>query len=425
MTGAFHSVPIMRPYYCWTVLYVSILAALVLTLNADSKTSECETSIKVRRNTVYQAFVGQDLRINCTVSFCNNTQPVSWFKLENGTDSVSVNKNSHIKTEWKPSDHLEGTSYLIFQKILSNDSGVYRCRSGGSVSHNINILVSGKTSECETSIKVRRNTVYQAFVGQDLRINCTVSFCNNIQPVSWFKLENGTDSVSVNKNSHIKTEWKPSDHLEGTSYLIFQKILSNDSGVYRCQSGGSESHNINILVSGKTSECETSIKVRRNTVYKTFVGQDLRINCTVSFCNNIQPVSWFKLENGTDSVSVNKNSHIKTEWKPSDHLEGTSYLIFQKILSNDSGVYRCRSGGSESHSIKVLVYAQDTFWSFVYRVVGIMVFVIIVIAIYVTPKRGSKGVCCVGGSKTPPDPPEPSCPASSNSHIYENNESIL
>uniref|UniRef100_A0A4W6F5U9 Ig-like domain-containing protein n=1 Tax=Lates calcarifer TaxID=8187 RepID=A0A4W6F5U9_LATCA len=157
MTGAFHSVPIMRPYYCWTVLYVSILAALVLTLNADSKTSECETSIKVRRNTVYQAFVGQDLRINCTVSFCNNTQPVSWFKLENGTDSVSVNKNSHIKTEWKPSDHLEGTSYLIFQKILSNDSGVYRCRSGGSVSHNINILVSGDaelttvTSRTETT----------------------------------------------------------------------------------------------------------------------------------------------------------------------------------------------------------------------------------------------------------------------------------
>ncbi|GLD63388.1 B- and T-lymphocyte attenuator-like isoform X1 [Lates japonicus] len=40
MTGAFHSVPIMRPYHCWTVLYVSILAALVLTLNADSKSKK-------------------------------------------------------------------------------------------------------------------------------------------------------------------------------------------------------------------------------------------------------------------------------------------------------------------------------------------------------------------------------------------------
>ncbi|GLD63386.1 uncharacterized protein AKAME5_001501400 [Lates japonicus] len=68
---------------------------------------------------------------------------------------------------------------------------------------------------------------------------------------------------------------------------------------------------------------------------------------------------------------------------------------------------------------------QDIFWSFVYRVAGIMLFVIIVIAIYVTPKRGCKGVCCAGGSKTPPDPPEPSYPASSNGHIYENNESIL
>ncbi|GLD63387.1 uncharacterized protein AKAME5_001501500 [Lates japonicus] len=61
--------------------------------------------------------------------------------------------------------------------------------------------------------------------------------------------------------------------------------------------------------------------------------------------------------------------------------------------------------------------AQDTFWSFVYRVAGIMLFVIIVIAICVTPKRGCKGVCCAGGSKTPP---EPSYPASSNGHIYEN-----
>ncbi|XP_034720981.1 B- and T-lymphocyte attenuator-like [Etheostoma cragini] len=147
MTGGFLSVPIMRPHHCWTVLHVSILAGLLLTLNADSKDSACELEIRVHHGKVYEAVPGEDFRIHCPVTFCNSSPPtVSWYKYETTKQffvPVDVSNSSHIKKEWTLSKPLEGISYLIFQKILRNDLGEYQCRAGGSMSHNINISVHG------------------------------------------------------------------------------------------------------------------------------------------------------------------------------------------------------------------------------------------------------------------------------------------
>ncbi|XP_078099639.1 B- and T-lymphocyte attenuator-like [Sander vitreus] len=146
MTGGFLSVPIMRPYHRWTILHVSILAGLLLILNADSNDSTCDIEIRVHRGMVHEALPGEDLRINCPVAFCNNSPPtVSWYKYETAIASVpvDVSSSSHIKTEWTLLKPLEGISYLIFQKILRNDSGEYRCRTGGGVSHSINVSVDG------------------------------------------------------------------------------------------------------------------------------------------------------------------------------------------------------------------------------------------------------------------------------------------
>ncbi|XP_070814049.1 B- and T-lymphocyte attenuator-like [Chaetodon trifascialis] len=142
MTAGFLSVPAMRPDHCWSILHVSILAVLLLTLNADSKDSNCETTIEVWRNTIYEGVVGKSLKIHCPVKFCNSSTPtVSWFKLENTYVPIDVSSGSHIKTEWNNSNPFKGTSYLIFQSILRSDSGVYQCRSGLTVSHAINVSV--------------------------------------------------------------------------------------------------------------------------------------------------------------------------------------------------------------------------------------------------------------------------------------------
>ncbi|XP_051799522.1 B- and T-lymphocyte attenuator-like [Acanthochromis polyacanthus] len=139
-------VPTMRPNQSRTVLHVSVLAVLLLALNVDSADSgdeECLPEINVRRNTVHKALAGQELRINCTVVFCNSLKTVSWYKFENTSISFDVTNISHIKTEWKTLKELEGISFLIFQNILRSDSGQYQCRSGRETSHIISVIVYG------------------------------------------------------------------------------------------------------------------------------------------------------------------------------------------------------------------------------------------------------------------------------------------
>ncbi|KAM9327912.1 uncharacterized protein btla isoform 2-T2 [Pholidichthys leucotaenia] len=135
---------IMRPYRCWTVLLMSILAELPLTLSTNSKNPEddCSAGILVRRNTVYEASIGKELKINCRVTFCNSSPPsVVWYKLL-GNNSVPVNISSDIKTEWKTIKPLGGIYFLIFKNIDRSDSGSYLCKAGGSVSHYIRVVVN-------------------------------------------------------------------------------------------------------------------------------------------------------------------------------------------------------------------------------------------------------------------------------------------
>ncbi|XP_071388439.1 B- and T-lymphocyte attenuator-like [Centroberyx affinis] len=163
MTGGFQSASTMRPNRCWTVLHVSVLAALLLTLDADSQEvsgedSDCDLEIKVRRNTGYNASLGENLRIHCTVVFCNNSPPtISWYKLYPSFTPVHFNSSTHITTEWKISGNLEGISYLDFTNILTSDSGVYQCHGGGQVSHSINVSVSDSVVELTTVTVTSKN----------------------------------------------------------------------------------------------------------------------------------------------------------------------------------------------------------------------------------------------------------------------------
>ncbi|XP_068165693.1 B- and T-lymphocyte attenuator-like isoform X2 [Antennarius striatus] len=143
MVACFLRLPIMRPVHYCTVLHVSILAVLLLTLDADGEDPDCEDEIFVRRNTCYDAWIGDNLRINCTIQFCKNSaQTVRWFRVENV--SVPVDLSSHISESWVSVHRPLGTSFLDFQSILITDAGAYQCRSGLSVSHVIHVFVHGK-----------------------------------------------------------------------------------------------------------------------------------------------------------------------------------------------------------------------------------------------------------------------------------------
>lgn len=98
----------------------------------------------MRRHTAYNASLGEGLRVDCPVQFCNGAPPtVSWYKVVENI-GILINDSSRFNTEWEPSGRLEGKSLLIFKNILISDSGVYRCQSGSAVGHVIYVSVSGK-----------------------------------------------------------------------------------------------------------------------------------------------------------------------------------------------------------------------------------------------------------------------------------------
>ncbi|KAM4711416.1 B- and T-lymphocyte attenuator [Anableps anableps] len=142
----------MRPDHHWIALSWSIWTVLFLTSKADN--NNCSTDLKVRRNTVHKAILGQQLRIECPAVFCNNLPPtICWYKMEEEEVCLNDSNTNHIKTGWEARSQSTGTSYLFFQSLVSSDLGEYRCRSGGSVSHTINITVSDNQSKTELTDK--------------------------------------------------------------------------------------------------------------------------------------------------------------------------------------------------------------------------------------------------------------------------------
>ncbi|XP_017164446.1 B- and T-lymphocyte attenuator-like [Poecilia reticulata] len=130
----------MMSYSCKVLFYVLISARLMVPLDADD--DECTTDLKVRRNTIYKVNLGEQLRIECPVKFCNNLPPtICWTKVKEELICLNDNNTNHIKTEWKISYPSEGIFYLVFQSIIMSDSGGYYCKGGGSVSHIIYINV--------------------------------------------------------------------------------------------------------------------------------------------------------------------------------------------------------------------------------------------------------------------------------------------
>ncbi|MEQ2202874.1 hypothetical protein XENOCAPTIV_018768 [Xenoophorus captivus] len=141
----------MISYSSKVLLYALISAVLFLPLDADYE--DCTTELQVRRHTIYEASLGQQLRIDCPVAFCNNSPPpVSWYKIEEKLVRLHVSNNNHITVGWEIWSSSRGISYLLFKNVVKSDSGIYQCESGGNVvGHTINIKVNGNTETTTTA----------------------------------------------------------------------------------------------------------------------------------------------------------------------------------------------------------------------------------------------------------------------------------
>ncbi|XP_009465010.1 PREDICTED: B- and T-lymphocyte attenuator [Nipponia nippon] len=101
--------------------------------------------------------------------------------------------------------------------------------------------------------------------------------------------------------------------------------------------------------------CAVEIQVKRNSEYKTNLGNSLIIACPVHYCEKKPDMQWCKIE--VDTCVVLKEG--KAEWD-----SNVFTLEFFSVNQNDSGTYRCRAIGgnysSVSHGIKVIVEEKST-----------------------------------------------------------------
>ncbi len=122
----------------------------------------CIPVIRVPRNTVFLAPVMSVLKINCTIILpgCYGSPSVSWCKIY-GDGCKYLNYSDHIITEWKNITEHEGMAFLIFLNISMEDTGRYRCREGDtSVSHAINVTVTGKTVSLDSLINCKHSHIF-------------------------------------------------------------------------------------------------------------------------------------------------------------------------------------------------------------------------------------------------------------------------
>ncbi|XP_045555366.1 uncharacterized protein isoform X2 [Salmo salar] len=155
---------------------------------------------------------------------------------------------------------------------------------------------------------------------------------------------------------------------------------------------------------GQDSDCFPEIRVTRNTVWKASPGKQLKINCSVVLCSNLQPpLLWCKVDESNNCNTVNTTTLIQTQWTNFTNTTGILFLVFTSISIDDAGLYRCAlNEASVSHSVNVTVSdstlsQRDSFlewvWPYVYSSAGIVVFVIVVITISMLSLRGCKGAC--------------------------------
>ncbi|XP_066517702.1 uncharacterized protein [Hoplias malabaricus] len=131
---------------------------------------------------------------------------------------------------------------------------------------------------------------------------------------------------------------------------------------------------LSLATNGNTQDieldCIPSIKVSRNTVWKSPELKTLMINCTVivtPHCWRNLSFSWCKISDGNNCRPLIYSNHTSTKWRNINEEERILFLIFWSLSVEDAGLYRCeilKPVYATGHAINVTVTASDEVFDF-------------------------------------------------------------
>ncbi|XP_034155945.2 B-cell receptor CD22-like isoform X2 [Pangasianodon hypophthalmus] len=243
---------------------------------------------------------------NVSVSISHSSEIVEGSSV---TLTCSSDANPPVEYSW-----FKGTSYksngktYTFRKISSEDSGPYKCKSsnqyGAKYSDEVTIKVLYPPKRVSVSISPSGEIVE----GSSVTLTCSSDANPPVESYNWYK---GTSSIGT-----------------GKTYTIYT-ISTEDSGEYKCNVRNrygekySDGVTLNILYPPKR------VSVSISPSGEIVEGSSVTLTCSSDANPPVQTYTWFK---GT--------SYIGT---------GQSYII-NRISSEDSGDYKCKS--SNQHGEK-------------------------------------------------------------------------
>ncbi|XP_026787651.3 B-cell receptor CD22 [Pangasianodon hypophthalmus] len=223
------------------------------------------------------------------------------------TCSSDANPPVHTYTWHKGTSYIgTGNTYTI-NKISSEDSGEYKCKSSNRYGEKysdgvtLNVLYPPKN----VSVSISRSG--EIVEGSSVTLTCS-SDANPPVEYSWFK---GTSPKS-----------------NGKTYT-FRTISSEDRGVYKCKSSNQHGEKYSDEVTIKVLYPPKRVSVSISPSGEIVEGSSVTLTCSSDANPPVETYTWFK---GT--------SYIGT---------GQSYII-NRISSEDSGEYKCKS--SNQHGEK-------------------------------------------------------------------------
>ncbi|XP_030636345.1 B-cell receptor CD22-like [Chanos chanos] len=211
-------------------------------------------------------------------------------------------------------------------KISSEDSGEYHCKSSNQHGHQYSNTVSLNVLYPPKKTTVSVSPSGEIVEGSSVTLTCS-SDANPPATYTWFKKN---ETVTIGKEE---------------TYRI-NKISSEDSGEYHCKSSNQHGHqysntvSLNVLYPPK----KTTVSVKASD--EIVEGSSVTLTCS-SDANPPATYTWFK-KNGTVTTGKEETYRIN------------------KISSEDSGEYHCKSSNQHGHqysntvSLNVLYPPRNT-----------------------------------------------------------------